>query len=199
MMQHPTIAEELEAVSYQNDINECEIADVDQSESNISLPSKKTGRYNENIKQSEIGGLSTIIEHQATTLNEDMNSANGLSDIHPMKESSRSRSASVGQRSPNMAPYSPILERSESLSSQEIMDDNIICSNKNGHKNQESGKISRKPVDRRDLYKRMASDTDLWMSIKSRPSKFQSNLEATKERSDSQLTKPSKLDLTKRF
>ena len=199
MMQHPTIAEELEAVSYQNDINECKIADVDQSESHISLSSKKTGRYNENIKQSEIGGLSTIIEHQATTLNEDMNSANGLSDIHPMKESSRSRSASVGQKSPSMAPYSPILERSESLSSQEIMDDNIICSNKNGYKNQESGKISRKPVDRRDLYKRMASDTDLWMSIKSRPSKFQSNLEATKETSDSQLTKPSKLDLTKRF
>ena len=190
-MQHPTIAEELEAVNYQNDVEGCTQVDVDPSELTISLPSKKTGRYNENIKQSELGGLSTIIEHQATISNEDMNHANGLSDTNPMKENSRSRSASVGQRSPNMAPYSPILERSESLSSQEIMDDDIIRTNKNGHKNQESGNVSRKPVDRRDLYKRMASDTDLWMSIKSRPSKFQSNLEATKETSDSQLTKPS--------
>ena len=191
MMQHPTIAEELEAVSYQNDTEECTLADADQNESNISLSSKKTGRYNENIKQSEVGGLSTIIEHQVTISNEDLNHANGLSDTYAMKESSRSRSSSVGQRSPNMAPYSPILERSESLSSQEIMDDDIIRTNKNGHKNQDSGNVSRKPVDRRDLYKRMASDTDLWMSIKSRPSKFQSNLEATKEKSDSQLTKPS--------
>ena len=33
MMQHPTIAEELEAVSYQNDVEGSTLADVNQSES----------------------------------------------------------------------------------------------------------------------------------------------------------------------
>ena len=171
--QHPTIAEELEAVNNQSSNHESMISDVDRDRSLIS------------------GGLTTIIEHQATTSHEDIHNSNGLSEIHPFKETSRSRSASLGQRSPTITPYSPILERSESLSSQEKIEINSDENNESSSRKEEPKPGRAKPLDRRDLYKRMASDTDLWMSIKSRPSKFQSNLEATKEIHDSRSAKPS--------
>ena len=188
--QHPTIAEELEAVS--NSQRSKEDTVTSNLDRDRSQQPKTPGRYGENMKSGEGTGLSTIIEHQASTSNDQNFGANGILEGHRMKESSRSCSASVGQRPSNIAPNSPILELSESISSHEGIETNSINSYKECNRKKESEKSSSKPVDRRDLYKRMASDTDLWMSIKSRPSKFQSNLEATKETSDSQSVKPSK-------
>ena len=66
-----------------------------------------------------------------------------------------------------------ILESVESISSVEtaVLDDKFTS----------TAPTSKHRDKRKDFYKRMASDTDLWMSLKGNQSKFQSSLQSTDE------------------
>ena len=196
--QHPTIAEELRAafetqIEPGNGPGDKEIRDLDTS-SQSQLLSNLPENFNTSEKN---GGLSTIEEHQNNTSIETEFDCNDLVDRNSPTSSKNvmaRRSASFRHKSSTVSPNSSLLEVSESVSSQETIEvENLTMDfNKNGIKTKEKSANPSKNRNRKDLYKRMASDTDLWIAIKSRPSKFQSTLEATKEKFDKSFDKPSK-------
>jgi hypothetical protein len=144
------------------------------------------------LPDAEGGGLSTIIEDQPNkSRDEESYHTNGSSETpmsEPLNNHLEQRNVSLRQRPLNLVPSSSILEVSEISKSQSITElDNLSSASNTKECHKEEKK------NRRELYKRMASDTDLWMSIKSRSSKFQSSLEATKEVSDRISKTPSTL------
>ena len=196
--QHPTIAEELKAAS-QAQCMEVE-SSISQKMVNekIKIPtnSNPNNTSSDAPKRNESAGLSTILEHQNNKSPDQEEILFDVSEISISNSSSNSfvrRSASLKHRPTNITPSSPILELSESRSSQETIECDNRSKNGDAYKRQNMGINPSNTCDKRDLYKRMASDTDLWMSINSRPSKFQSNLEATKETPERQPESPCKL------
>ena len=195
--QHPTIAEELKAAS-QAQCMEVDSLICRKMVSEIRLPanSNPNNTSSEVPKRNESAGLSTILEHQNNKFPDQEQTLFDVSEISLSNSSSNSfvrRSASLKHRPTNITPSSPILELSESRSSQETIECDNRSKNGDAYKRENMGINTSNPCDKRDLYKRMASDTDLWMSINSRPSKFQSNLEATKETPERQPESPCKL------
>ena len=195
--QHPTIAEELKAAS-QAQCMEVDSLISRKMVSEIKLPTNfnPNNTSSESPKRNETAGLSTILEHQNNKSPDQEQTLFNVSEISLSNSSSNSfvhRSASLKHRPTNITPSSPIMELSESRSSQETIECDNRSKNGDAYKRENMGINSSNPCDKRDLYKRMASDTDLWMSIKSRPSKFQSNLEATKETPEKQPESPCKL------
>ena len=195
--QHPTIAEELRAAS-QAQCMEVESLISRKMVSEIKLPtnSNPNNASLDAPKRNESAGLSTIQEHQNNKSPDREETLFDISEVSPSNSSSNRlvrRSASLRHRPTNITPSSPILELSESRSSQETIEFDNRSNNGDAYKRENMGIDTSNPCNKRDLYKRMASDTDLWMSIKSRPSKFQSNLEATKETPERQPESPCKL------
>ena len=142
--QHPTIAEELKAVfethiEIGNGSVDKEIKDI-----NLSVQSQLLSTMPENVNPSEIGGLSTIVEHQNNTSIEEEFDPNELAGENLSNTSNNNltrRAVSLRQKPSNIILHSPLIEASESISSQETNEsENVnIDFNKNGIKREEQG------------------------------------------------------------
>lgn len=197
IQQHPTIAEELEAVAETQ--TEVDSLATDRKIKDFHLPLRcyQKSPFPENIKASEAKESVTLTKHAITKSKSDTFNSCDIVETCASNSSNNDsvfRTNSLRKRTSNITPKSPILEASKSISSQETIeaDNSKVDVNKQAYRKEGKSSNSSKPTDRRDLYKRMASDTDLWMAMKSRPSKFQSNLEATKETAHEPTVAPSK-------
>ena len=196
--QHPTIAEELEAAFETQMEEDSFLSDRRLKDLQLPLRGYQKTSSPKNIKTSEAKEIrGTFTEHLIPKSKSDTFNSGGLVETggsNSFNNYSVPRTSSLRQRTSNIIPKSPILEGSESIDSQETIEADILNVGFNDQTFQKEGEAtnSYKPRDRRDLYKRMASDTDLWMSMKSRHTKFQSNLQATKETSYDSSVTPSK-------